>query len=169
MWNLHPNQRVVVYKALVHGIMLSNAEVYMPHLTQKQYNTLQVAGNMAFRATLGLRTKGKINLQARRKKWRIPTIKQLYKFVTARAAHKNSEQIIKMHCQQQNNATMTTRACQVVKTSKEMGKFLADQVQAWNSMSELEKKARSFPRRSTWNTIMGCQHGRPPDKPPKKN
>ena len=164
MWYLHVAQKIMVYKALVHGTIFSNVEVYLPYLTAKQENTLQVAANAAFRAAIGLKSKGKVNLRARRKKWGVPSIKQIYQFVAARAAFKNSERITEIHQEQQDAAGMSTRRSSIVKLTRHMDSFLVGQVQAWNRMTDREKRAKNFPRTSVWNSIIGGQQARPPEK-----
>ena len=164
MWYLHVEQKVMICKALVHGVVFSNAEVYLPYATAKQMSTLQIAANIAFRAAMGLKSKGKANLQRRRKKWGVTNIKQIAQFIAARAAFKNSERIRELHQQQQDSAGMSTRRSHVVKVVRHMDPFLADQVKAWNLMDDATKKANVFPRRKIWRGILGINHrGRPPE------
>ena len=36
MWYLRVSQRIIVYKAIIHGTIFSNARIYLPEITAKQ-------------------------------------------------------------------------------------------------------------------------------------
>ena len=88
LWVLSKKQKIMVYKALVHGLIFNNGEIYLPFIPSRLHNKLQVAANSCLRAALNLPYKGKTDLSRYRKGWSIPTVKQILIYLTVKVAFK---------------------------------------------------------------------------------
>ena len=88
MVSKHESEKVT-YTASVHGIVLSNAEVYLPFITATLKTKLQIAYNSALRAMAGLKRRGKVDIVPVRKEFSIPTVDQMTRYITIRSVWRN--------------------------------------------------------------------------------
>ena len=135
LWILSTKQRIVVYKSLVHGQIFNNGEIHLPSIPRCLQNKLQVAANSCLRAALNLPYKGKVDLSRYRKRWSIPTVKQILIYITVKEAFKNSVQMQQELEKQKLNESIITRQNDQLKAAPGLDRFRYAQIRAWNLLS----------------------------------
>ena len=68
--DLGREQLKLLYFSWVQTLIMTNAAVYLPEITQKQVSTIQIAANHAIRACANVRIKDKVNMSRLRKELR---------------------------------------------------------------------------------------------------
>ena len=153
MWYLTTNQRVKVYKAVVHGTVFSNARIYLPELKMKQSMMIQLAMNAALRAAAGLKAKGKTDLGALRKKYMIPTLGEIQRYVTIQTAWRKRK--LYEERAQIASSNMTTRTGPGIRKMRSDTKFETSQIDEYKVLPQLIKEAKLFPKKCAWRHIRG--------------
>ena len=141
MWYLKLSQRVIVYKAIVHGTIFSNARIYRPEITAKQEKKLQIAMNSVLRAALGLRKKGKVSLSTARNKFGLPTLKEITRYISINVAWSRKQELEERLANQ--GPKPATRAGKAVFTRKSDSKLEKLVIAEFNRMPNSIKEAIS--------------------------
>ena len=144
MWYLTTNRRIKVYKAVVHGRIVSNARIYLPELKMKQSTMIQVAVNAALRAAAGLSAKGKTEHGTLRKMYMIPTLGEIQRYETIKAAWNKRE--LYEERSQIAGSSMTTRSGLGMKKLRSDTKFETAQIDEYKALQQIIKKAKTFPK-----------------------
>ena len=154
LWVLSKEQKIVVYKALVHGLIFNNGGIYLPLIPRVLHTKLQVAANSCLRAALNLPYKGEIDLSRYRKRWSLPTVEQILIYLTVKEAFKNSVQMQQELDKQKLNESMITRQNDQLKAAPGLDRFKLAQIKAWNMLSPSQKGAKHFPKVAIWRSIL---------------
>ena len=143
----------MVYKAVIHGAIFSNARIYLPEITAKQVKKLQIAMNSGLRAALGLRKKGKVSLSTARKKFGLPTLKEITRYILIKVAWTRKQGLEERLANQ--GPKPTTRSGQAVVTRKPDSKLEKLVIAEFNGMPNSIKEAKIFPKKAAWGHIYG--------------
>ena len=143
----------MVYKAIIHGTIFSNARIYLPEITAKQEKKLQIAMNSGLRAALGLRMKGKVSLSTARKKFGLPTLKEILRYISKKVAWSRKQGLEERLSNQ--GPKPATRAGQAVFTRKTDSKLEKLVIAEFNGMPNSIKEAKIFPKKAAWGHIYG--------------
>ena len=154
LWVLSKEQKIVVYKALVHGLIFNNGGIYLPWIPRVLHTKLQVAANSCLRAALNLPYKGEVDLSRYRKRWSLPTVEQILIYLTVKEAFKNSVQMQHELDKQKLNESMITRQNDQLKAAPGLDRFKLAQIKAWNMLSPSQKGAKHFPKVAIWRSIL---------------
>jgi hypothetical protein len=165
MWYLKTNQRIMVYKALIHGTILSNARIYLPQINAKQDKNLQVAMSSGLRAALGLITKGKVDLRSIRKKFCLPTLKEITRYIAIKGAWSKQEWIAERL--QNQGPKPDTRAGQEIKTRRTDSKYEKLFIAEFHALPKSIRDAKEFPKKVVWRHVRE-EELRPPPKRKKQ-